>query len=76
MNINRVEVKIPASVITEEDLGISHLSAEQRAALVETINDVGLTAERVLGKVTCAKHPIGVGDAHPIKQAPYRVPET
>ena len=56
VNINRVEVKIPTSVITEEDLGISHLSAEQRAELVETINDVGLTAEPVLGKVTCVKH--------------------
>ena len=70
VNINRVEVKIPTSVITEEDLGISHLSAEQRAELVETINDVGLTAEPVLGKVICVKHQIDVGDAHPIKQAP------
>ena len=76
MNINRVEVKIPTSVITEEDLCISHLSAEQRAELAETIDDVGLTAEPVLGKVTCVKHRIDVGDAHPIKQAPYRVPET
>ena len=76
VNINRVEVKIPTSVITEEDLGISHLSAEQRAELVETINDVGLTAEPVLGKVICVKHQTDVGDAHPIKQAPYRVPET
>ena len=76
VNINRVEVKIPTSVITEEDLGISHLSAEQKAELVETINDVGLTAEPVLVKVTCVKHRIDVGDAHPIKQTPYRVPET
>ena len=50
VNINRVEVKIPTSVITEEDLGILNLSAEQRAELLETINDVGLTAEPVLGK--------------------------
>ena len=52
VNINKVEVKMPTSVITEEDLAISHLSAEQKAELVETINDVGLTAEPVLGKVT------------------------
>ena len=62
--------------MTEEDLGILHLSAEQTAELVEIINDVGLTAKPVLGNVTCVKHRTNVGDAHPIKQAPYRVPET
>ena len=57
-------------------MGISRLSAEQRVELVEAMSDVGLTAESVLEKVTCIKHRTDVGDAHPIKQAPYRVPET
>ena len=57
-------------------MGILHLSAEQRAELVETISDVGLTAEPVLEKVICVKHRIDIGNAHPIKQAFYRVPET
>ena len=74
--LSGLKFKISTSIITEEDLGISHLSAEQRAELVVTINDVGLTAKPVLGNVTCVKHRIDVGDVHPIKQVPYRVPET
>ena len=73
LDINRVEARITDSFVTESDLDLSHLKPDQRTDLIKTIDDVGLTREPDLGKVTCIKHTTDVGFVRPIKQAPYRV---
>ncbi len=60
-----------------EDLKISHLSEDQQSELLSVLrkHHVWPRSDQ-LGKTHLVQHPIDVQGAQPIRQRPYRVPET
>ena len=48
---------------------------KQLLALIERYSDVFSRSDYDLGKTNLIKHPINTGNAEPVKQAPYRIPQ-
>ena len=57
-------------------LNIGHLSTEEQQHLCHALNESGVAGQKRLGRTTVIEHSIDTGSASPIKQRPYRVPET
>ena len=64
------------TVIKPSDLSIGHLCKEEQHQLCHVLNESGVAGRKRLGQTTVMEHSIDTGSASPIKQRPYRVPET
>ena len=64
------------TVIRPGDLNIEHLNPDEQQHLCHVLNESGVAGQTKLGQTTVVKHSIDTGSASPIKQRPYRVPET
>ena len=62
-----------SDVLLNLDRKLNHLPEEERTVIKQLIEEfVGLFPD-VPGKTIAAHHDVDVGDAHPIKQHPYRM---
>ena len=65
------------SEVPVEDLNLSHLSRKQQADLFSVLKKHHVWPQSgQLGTTHLVEHPIDVQGAHPVRQRPYRVPET
>ena len=79
-DVNAIHDDYAAENISEvpiEDLNIGHLSRKQQSDLLSVLkkHHVWPTSGQ-LGTTHLAEHPIDVQGAYPVRQRPYRVPET
>eukprot|EP00794_Sanderia_malayensis_P005886 gene5886-biopygen4888 len=79
-DVNTVRAEQIAEDVTEvpiEEMKISHLSEEQKSSLLSVFkkHDVWPKSGR-LATTPLVEHPVDVQGAEPVRQRPYRVPET
>ena len=75
--VNEDQADKVADAVPIEDLKLSHLSDEQQTNLLQVLKKHQVwPMSGQLGTTRLVEHPIDVQEAQPVRQRPYRVPET